>query len=98
MRSQSLRARIIRTVSSNFLKSIEAFDASFAGLEVGFKVLRGAPERALAAYAKRRGDAMLVIQTHGKCGLDAFWDGSVAARIVSRLSCPVLLVPTDSTR
>jgi nucleotide-binding universal stress UspA family protein len=77
-----------------FLKGASA-DPAFAGLEVEYRILRGAPERALASHIRGLGNAMLVIQTHGKSGLDAFWDGSAASRIVTRLRCPVLLVPAE---
>lgn len=68
---------------------------SLGGIEVEPVVLRGAPERVLASYARRFKSSVFVIQTHGKSGLGAFWDGSAAARIVARLAGPVLLVPTE---
>ncbi len=89
------RAVLAATVlaAEEYLKAAAA-SAEFAGLSVETAILRGAPEKALSAYAKGRGDVLFVLQTHGKSGIGAFWEGSVAARIVARLDCPALLVPT----
>ncbi|MFZ5860703.1 MAG: universal stress protein [Spirochaetota bacterium] len=34
-----------------------------------------------------------MLGTHGRSGMKAFWKGSVAAKIVSLSSAPILLVP-----
>jgi nucleotide-binding universal stress UspA family protein len=48
-------------------------------------------ERIVAAARKLRAD-MIVIGTHGRSGLARFVLGSVAGRVVSHASCPVLTV------
>jgi nucleotide-binding universal stress UspA family protein len=35
---------------------------------------------------------LMVMATHGRAGLDALWSGSVAARVLGRLACPVVLL------
>ncbi len=41
---------------------------------------------------------LIVMATHGRAGLDAFWSGSVAPRVVNRAPVPVLLLRvTDKT-
>jgi nucleotide-binding universal stress UspA family protein len=35
---------------------------------------------------------LIVMATHGRAGLDAFWSGSIAPRVVSRATVPVLLL------
>ncbi len=35
---------------------------------------------------------LLVMATHGRAGLDAFWSGSVAPRVIERVRAPVLLL------
>lgn len=79
--------------AEEYLRSA-ALAPALNGLDVEPVVLRGAAERVLASYARAFKSSVFVIQTHGKSGLGAFWDGSAAARIVSRLDGPVLLVPT----
>jgi nucleotide-binding universal stress UspA family protein len=39
------------------------------------------------------GSDLIVLGTHGKAGLSAFWAGSVAPKIVSKASLPILLIP-----
>jgi len=36
---------------------------------------------------------MIVLGTHGKAGMDAFWAGSVGPKISGRSKLPLLLVP-----
>jgi nucleotide-binding universal stress UspA family protein len=38
---------------------------------------------------------LTVLSTHGRRGLDQFFIGSVAERILRRTPIPVLVVPTD---
>ncbi|MCG3142154.1 MAG: hypothetical protein HDKAJFGB_03542 [Anaerolineae bacterium] len=44
-------------------------------------------ERATAVHAD-----LIVMATHGRAGLDAFWSGSIAPRVVNRAPIPVLLL------
>jgi nucleotide-binding universal stress UspA family protein len=37
---------------------------------------------------------MIVLGTHGKTGMGAFWAGSVAPRVPGQTDLPLLLVPT----
>jgi nucleotide-binding universal stress UspA family protein len=39
---------------------------------------------------------LIVLGTHGKAGINAFWAGSVAPKIVSQTRLPVLLVPATA--
>jgi len=38
---------------------------------------------------------LIILATHGKKGMDAFWAGSVAPQIVARTRRPLLLVPVE---
>jgi nucleotide-binding universal stress UspA family protein len=62
-------------------------------IPVTAEVRRGDPSRTIVDMVKQTGADLLVLGTHGKTGLDAFWAGSVAARIVNRVRIPMLLVP-----
>jgi nucleotide-binding universal stress UspA family protein len=63
------------------------------GLTVSTLLVRGNPERALLrTIAKHRPDLM-VLGTHGRSGLSAAFEGSVAPKICSRSRVPIILVP-----
>jgi nucleotide-binding universal stress UspA family protein len=72
-------------------KSIE--DLRQDGIRADGQVLRGKPARLLAMAAGRLHADVLVLTTHGKTGLDAFWAGSVAPEVLRRSRIPLLLVP-----
>ena len=41
---------------------------------------------------------LIVMATHGKTHLDAFWSGSVAPKVSSRARLPLLLVPVQGAK
>jgi len=59
------------------------------------EVERGDPSGAIMATATRIGADLIVIGTHGRAGMDAFWAGSVAPHIALRAAWPLLLVPLE---
>ncbi len=63
------------------------------GITTGTETSRGDPARAIVRTARRLSANLIVMGTHGRAGTDAFWEGSVAARVVSRARVPFLLVP-----
>lgn len=63
-----------------------------AGLRMETRVSRGNIATALAA--KDGDDAITVVATHGKAGLQAIWAGSVSAQLLARTRGPVLLLRT----
>jgi nucleotide-binding universal stress UspA family protein len=70
--------------------------AESLGLEAASDVLRGDPARAIVKAAGLLGSDLLVLGTHGKSGLEAFWSGSVAHGVYCRCLLPLLLVPERS--
>jgi len=64
-----------------------------SGLEVRSEVLRGEPVESIAEIAIAAGIDVVVLGTHGKAGVSAFWAGSFAARLAVRSSVPMLLIP-----
>jgi nucleotide-binding universal stress UspA family protein len=62
------------------------------GLPVTSSVRRGAPAAVIAHAAQEIDTDLIVLGTHGKTGMDAFWSGSVTPRILSRARVPMLLV------
>lgn len=41
---------------------------------------------------------LIVMSTHGRAGLEGLWTGSVASRLIGRLSRPIILVPIPAVR
>lgn len=62
-------------------------------IEVSAEVERGDPARQVVQSAVANDASLIILGTHGKAGMDAFWAGSVAPRIVEQTELPVLLVP-----
>lgn len=63
------------------------------GLSTSAEVARGDPARAIAAAADRLQPDLIVLGTHGRRGLGAVWEGSVASKLFRRCRQPLLLVP-----
>ena len=63
------------------------------GLTVTTEVRRGDPVQQILAGAKSAEVGMIVLATHGKAGMNAFWSGSVGPKVVSSTHLPVLLIP-----
>jgi nucleotide-binding universal stress UspA family protein len=64
-----------------------------AGLQVEVDVVRGDPVEEIVRIASQRQVSMIVMGTHGKSGLDAFWAGSVAAQVTTSTETPILFAP-----
>jgi nucleotide-binding universal stress UspA family protein len=62
-------------------------------LEVTAEVERGDPARQVVQSADAQNAQLIVLGTHGKSGLNAFWSASVAPKIVEQTHLPILLVP-----
>jgi nucleotide-binding universal stress UspA family protein len=63
-----------------------------AGVRATGLLLEGVPHERVARAARAKKVDLLVIGTHGRTGLAKFFVGSVAARLIASVSCPVLTV------
>lgn len=63
------------------------------GIPVTTEVLRGDPATQIAEEAKGSNDDLIVLGTHGRTGLDAFWSGSVAPKVLGMTKIPLLIIP-----
>ncbi len=63
------------------------------GFEASAHVLRGDPASVIVEAASLAKIDLIVLGTHGKTGMEAFWSGSVAHRICSQSLIPLLLIP-----
>lgn len=64
------------------------------GVRTAILVERGDPAEEIAKKAKDLDAQIIVLSSHGKHGMDAFWAGSVAPRVPTLTDLPLLLVPT----
>lgn len=67
------------------------------GFEVSGHVLRGDPANMITDAANASSIDLTVVASHGKTGMKAFWEGSVAHRICSFSRVPLLLIPLSRT-
>jgi nucleotide-binding universal stress UspA family protein len=72
-------------------EKIKAVDA--VKVSVTAEVERGDPASQVVQSAITNHSQLIVLGTHGKSGMDAFWVSSVAPKIVEQTHLPVLLVP-----
>ena len=72
-------------------KKVPALEAR--GLKVSVEVERGDPAGKVIESSLREHVDLIVLSTHQKKGLEAFWAGSVAPNIVSHTQLPLLLLP-----
>ncbi|MGB8213586.1 MAG: universal stress protein [Anaerolineales bacterium] len=57
------------------------------------EIARGDPAPVIVKTAEKLAADLILFGTHGRAGLDAFWNRSVAAGVARRTKIPLLLVP-----
>lgn len=62
------------------------------GLAVQAEVSRGDPASAVLEAVRRANADLIVLGTHGKTGMDAFWSNSITPKVSDQSPAPVLLV------
>jgi nucleotide-binding universal stress UspA family protein len=63
------------------------------GIATSAEVSRGDPVPVIVATSQRIQADLIVLGTHGKTGMDAFWSESVTPKLSARSLVPLLLVP-----
>ncbi len=66
------------------------------GIPVTIEVTRGEPAQEILSAVDRDNCDLIVLATHGKAGMSAFWAGSVAAPVITGSRKPLVLVPVKS--
>jgi len=72
-------------------KHLEALRGN--GFAASAYVLRGDPAKTIAKAAGHARINLIVLATHGKTGMEAFWAGSVTHRLCTLTEIPLLLIP-----
>ncbi|MGD0753372.1 MAG: universal stress protein [Anaerolineales bacterium] len=63
------------------------------GLPATAEIARGDPAQVIAKTAEKICADLIVFGTHGRAGLDAFWNRSVTASVARKTQTPILLLP-----
>ena len=63
------------------------------GIRATALVRRGEPVSVILDSLEKTGADLIVLATHGKIGMDAFWSGSATPNLTTRAAVPLLLVP-----
>ena len=63
------------------------------GVAASSHVLRGDPTKVIVEAASQAPIDLIVLATHGKTGMEAFWAGSVTNKVCSQCKVPLLLIP-----
>ncbi|SPF34215.1 UspA domain protein [Syntrophobacter sp. SbD1] len=63
------------------------------GFTAAAEVGRGDPATVIIDTAEQTKADLIVLATHGKTGMDAFWSGSATPNVASRSAIPLLLAP-----
>lgn len=66
--------------------------AKTAGVRAASVIVQGEPARQIVRAARSKRADLIVVGTHGRTGLDKFFLGSVAQRVVTTAPCPVMTV------
>ena len=65
------------------------------GVHITAEIARGDPIQIIVETLDRVNADLIVLGTHGKTGLDAFWSGSLTPRLSTHIHVPLLLVPVS---
>jgi nucleotide-binding universal stress UspA family protein len=63
------------------------------GIKVFAEVARGDPAPGIVKIAELSGADLIILTTHRKAGMGAFWARSVAPKVAQRTKIPLLLIP-----
>jgi nucleotide-binding universal stress UspA family protein len=64
-----------------------------SGLKVNVEIYRGEPSAIIAGIAEKYSIDLIVLGTHGKSGMNAFWSGSLAAKLAGKTRTAILMIP-----
>ena len=75
----------------HFQGHLDAFKK--AGIPATAEIARGDPAPVIAKNAEKIKADLILFGTHGRAGMEAFWNRSVAASVARRTGVPLLLIP-----
>lgn len=66
------------------------------GIPATAEIARGDPASVILKTSTQKNADLIIFGTHGRAGMDAFWNRSVAASVARRTDIPILLIPLTS--
>ena len=87
--------REARTAAGNYLNKLTAIIKS-EGLNAEPVIVDGSPASAILSYAEKNNIDLIVMSTHCRAGITRLALGSVANKVVSSSSIPLVLAPPHS--
>jgi nucleotide-binding universal stress UspA family protein len=85
----------LRASLQEYITRVEAAERARSVFPVTAAFREGAVAEEVVAQASAGGASLVVMTTHGRGGLERFWLGSVADRVIRSATVPVLLVRTE---
>ncbi len=94
---------LVEVVNESLLRAVDFVESAYVSRRAGelrqritrdveHEVLHGEhPARSIVDFASNEQASLIFLSTHGRTGLGRLWTGSVAAEIVRRALCPVVL-------
>jgi nucleotide-binding universal stress UspA family protein len=80
----------------HFQEHLDTFQES--GLAATAEIARGDPATVIARKAEEIKADLIVLGTHGRAGLKAFWNRSITANVARRTGIPLLLIPLPGSK
>ena len=68
------------------------------GFHTSAEIGRGDPTQTIVNVAERSEADLIVLSTHRKAGIDAFWARSVSPNVARRTHIPILLIPLSTEK
>jgi nucleotide-binding universal stress UspA family protein len=81
-----------RESGRRLLEQLSARATKKSGTKTGIVLREGEPADQIVRACRDTKSDLIVVGTHGRHGLPKFFLGSVAERVISRATCPVLTV------
>ncbi len=72
-------------------------DMQKKGIKASAEVARGDPASSILKCSEQIHADLIILSTHGKAGVGAFWARSVAPKVAQRTRIPLLLIPIPSS-
>ena len=68
------------------------------GFRTSAEIARGDPAQTIVDVAERSDADLIVLSTHRRAGIDAFWARSVAPNVARRTHIPIMLIPLEEKK
>lgn len=88
---KSIKDRMFKAATENMQKGLDKFPLS-KEIKVSTEVRNGVPYEEILKYQEEKGVDLIVISSHGRSAIKAYFMGNVTSRVLKQAKCEVLLV------